>query len=97
MFSSKTLIIIVTLILLGVAGFFGYRYIQSVNSGKENRMERASEENRVSENSQKNIDSDEVTNEVTNVQEVSTSDDEIDKELENLEQSLDLQLDEERK
>lgn len=95
MINNKILIIIVTLILLGVAGFFGYKYITGMYT-TETITETVIEPNNNSENLNSETESNEVIIDNENDEsQITTSDAEIDQELENLDQSLDLQLDEE--
>jgi len=82
--------LLILLVILGVIGFFGYRYIQMNDSLKK----APTQNQRVEETeAKKEIN---IEESVMEKQEegIKTSDNEIDKELDNLDRELDLELEE---
>jgi len=86
--NKKIIIVLIGLLVLGIFGFFGYKYInkteQDYNEMNLNTKpgDESMEEVPASKPESKMIET------------VKTNDDEIDKELENMDQELDLELEE---
>lgn len=82
---SNKLYILIALIVLGVAGYFGYMYVVKKEANVINPT--INQKTEMKEVQEKKL-------EETKVEDVKTSDTEIDKELDNLDKELDLELEE---